>query len=202
MYSYIIGKVIKNNLKSITLEHNLIGYVVNTPKPNIFEKGKIAKIYLYKHIVLTNKNTMIEEYYGFKTWEEKEFFLACLTISGIGPKTAINFLKNDIHVLKQLITTKDMMTLSQLPNINKKTAYLLVEFLSNIFIKDKLSDFDNISDVINVLKTLGYSQDDINFAINKLTEKKSIENSMETSDIVALAIKEISLKNETSIPKA
>ena len=202
MYSYIIGKVIKNNLKSITIEHNLIGYVINTPKPNIFEKGKIVKVYLYKHIVLSNKNTMIEEYYGFKTWEEKEFFLACLNISGIGPKTANNFLKNDIRVLKNLISNKDMMALSQLPGINKKTAYLLIEFLANVFIKDKLSDFDNISDVINVLKTLGYSQDDINFAINKLTEKKSIENSMETSDIVALAIKEISHNNEAPIPKA
>ena len=76
------------------------------------------------------------------------------------------------------------------------------DFTSISSIVHSISDFDNISDVINVLKTLGYSQDDINFAINKLTEKKSIENSMETSDIVALAIKEISHKNEAPIPKA
>jgi len=202
MYSYIVGKIISTNQKSITLEHSLMGYVIMTPRPDAFEKGKLTKIYLYKHLALSNKNTINEEFYGFKNWEEKEFFMYCLGISGVGPKTAIGFLRNDVHVLKQLISQKDVQALEQLQGVGKRGAYLLVEYLADTFVKDKVQNIDSIADVINVLKTLGYSQDDINFAINKLSEDKSIEESMETSDVVALAIKAISLKNEASVPKA
>jgi len=201
MYSYIVAKIISTNQKSVTVEHNLMGYVIIVPRPEAFEKGKLSKIYLYKHLSLSNKNTINEDFYGFKNWEEKEFFMYCLAISGVGPKTAVGILKNDVSVLKQLISSKDQQALEQLPGVGKRNAYLLVEYLANTFAKDKVSNIDNIADVINVLKTLGYSQDDINFAINKLSEEP-IDNSMETSDVVALAIKAISLKNEASVPKA
>ena len=57
MYSYIIGKIISINKKSITLEHSYIAYVINVGKPNSFVIGKITKIYLHKHCYITNKNS-------------------------------------------------------------------------------------------------------------------------------------------------
>lgn len=202
MYSYVVGKVVSLNKKSITVENNYMAYVVNVGKPNEFEQGKVQKIYLHKYCYLSNKNTIQEDFYGFKYWQEKDFFLSCISISGIGPKSAIGFLKNDINLLKQLISNKDIQALEALPGISKKFAYLLVEYLSDFYVKNKAENYDNIADVINVLKTLGYSQDDINFAINKLCETNAIENTMETSDVVSMAIKVISIKNEASVPKA
>lgn len=202
MYSYMVGKVISLNKKSITVENNYVAYVINVGKPDSFEQGKVQKVYLYKYLYLSNKNTMQEDYYGFKQWEEKDFFLSCISISGIGPKSAITFLKNDVNLLKQLISNKDINALEALPGISKKFAYLLVEYLSDFYVKNKAENYENIADVINVLKTLGYSQDDINFAINKLCETNAIENTMETSDVVSMAIKVISIKNEASVPKA
>lgn len=202
MHSYIIGKIISINKKSITLEHGYIGYVINVGKPNNFVVGKITKIYLYKHCYITNKSSFSEEFYGFKIYEEKQFFLNCIAISGIGPKTAMNFLQNDINLLKQLIIGKKIDELEKLPGISKKFAYLLTDYLCNYYVKNKMENYDYIVDVVNVLKTLGYSQDDINFAINKLCETNQINNSMETSDIVSMAIKLISTKNEAAIAKA
>jgi len=202
MYSYIIGKIGATYTKRVVIENNYTGLLVNVGRPELFEKGKAYRLWVYKHCSLSNKNTIVEEMYGFQTWEEKEFFMNCLTISGVGPKTAIGFLKNDVDILKQLISNKDLAALEQLPGITKKHAYLLVEYLSDTFMKDKIENFDNIADVINVLKTLGYEQDDINFAINKLCETNAIESSMETSDVVSMAIKIISVKNEAAVPKA
>lgn len=202
MYSYIVGKIISINKKSITLEHSYTGYVINVGKPSNFTVGKITKIYLHKHCYITNKNSFNEEFYGFKIYEEKQFFLNCIAISGIGPKTAMNFLQNDINLLKQLIINKKINELEKLPGVSKKFAYLLVDYLGNYYVKNKLENYDYVVDVVNVLKTLGYSQDDINFAINKLCETNQITNSMETSDIVSMAIKLISTKNEATIAKA
>ena len=126
----------------------------------------------------------------------------CIAISGIGPKTAMNFLQNDINLLKQLIISKKINELEKLPGISKKFAYLLVDYLGNYYVKNKMENYDYVVDVVNVLKTLGYSQDDINFAINKLYETNQLTNSMETSDIVSMAIKLISTKNEATIAKA
>jgi len=202
MYSYIIAKIISINKKTITVEHSNFGFVINTPKPDVFQAGVTTKVYLYKHMAVSAKNTVIEEFYGFRYWDEKEFFISSMTISGIGPKTAIGFLRNDVNLLKQLISNKDTAALEQLPGVGKRYAYLLIEYLSDLYVKSKSENFDNIADVINVLKTLGYSQDDINFAINKLCETNAIENTMETSDVVSMAIKLISVKNEASVPKA
>lgn len=202
MYSYIVGKVVSTHKKSIVIENNYTGYLVFVPRTEAFESGKTIRLYLYKYTYLSNKNSLKEDFYGFKNWEEKEFFINCLNISGIGPKSAMNFLQNDINVLKQLISNKDTDALEQLPGISKKYAYLLVEYLAEYYVKDKVENYDNIADVINVLKTLGYNQEDINFAINRLCETNAIENTMETSDVVAMAIKLISSKNETAVPKA
>ena len=202
MYSYIVGKIVSVHKKSIVIENNYKGYYVFCPKPDVFEKDKTIRLYVYKYTYLSNKNALREDLYGFKRWEEKEFFLNCLNISGIGPKSAMNFLQNDIDVLKQLISNKDADALEQLPGISKKFAYLLVEYLADFYVKNKADNYDNIADVINVLKTLGYNQDDINFAINRLCETNAIESTMETSDVVAMAIKLISVKNEAAVPKA
>lgn len=202
MYSYIVGKVVSVYKKSIVIENNFMGYYVLVPNTEVFEKGKTIRLYVHKYTYLSNKNTLREDVYGFKNWEEKEFFINCLNISGIGPKSACNFLQNDINVLKQLISNKDADALEQLPGISKKFAYLLVEYLADFYVKNKAENYDNIADVINVLKTLGYGQEDINFAINQLCETNAIESTMETSDVVAMAIKLISNRNETAVPKA
>ncbi len=202
MYSYIVGKIVSIYRKSIVIENNYVGYHVFVPKTDVFEKGVTTRLFVQKYTYLSNKNSLREEFYGFKNWEEKEFFINSLNISGIGPKSAMNFLQNDINVLKQLISNKDTDALEQLPGISKKFAYLLVEYLADFYVKDKAENYDNIADVINVLKTLGYNQDDINFAINRLCETNAIESTMETSDVVAMAIKLISVKNEASVPKA
>ncbi|XQP55997.1 MAG: Holliday junction branch migration protein RuvA [Mycoplasmoidaceae bacterium] len=202
MYSYIVGKVVSVHKKSIVLENNYVGYLVYVPKTDNFETGKTIRLYIHKYTYLSNKNALKEEFYGFRHWEEKEFFMNCLNISGIGPKSGMNFLQNDINVLKQLISNKDTDALEQLPGISKKYAYLLVEYLADFYVKNKAENYDNIADVINVLKTLGYNQEDINFAINRLCETNSIESTMETSDVVAMAIKLISTRNEAAVPKA
>ncbi|MBQ6970052.1 hypothetical protein IJQ19_00215 [bacterium] len=44
MYSYIVGKVISINKKSITLENNYVGYVINVNGLNNFTKNKVIKL--------------------------------------------------------------------------------------------------------------------------------------------------------------
>ncbi|MCQ3908784.1 MAG: hypothetical protein MJ200_04590 [Mycoplasmoidaceae bacterium] len=66
MYSYIVGKVVSIHKKSIVIENNYKGYYVFTSKPDVFEKDKTIRLYVYKYTYLSNKNSLKEDLYGFK----------------------------------------------------------------------------------------------------------------------------------------
>ncbi len=65
--------------------------------------------------------------FGFRTRAEKEFFLALLSVTGIGPKMAIKILSaGSIPSIAQAIESGDAKALSLLPKVGKKTADQLV----------------------------------------------------------------------------
>ncbi len=60
--------------------------------------------------------------FGFTSLQEREFFLKALSISGIGPKTAMELLALPMQQLMQAITLQDPALLTTVPGIGKKTA--------------------------------------------------------------------------------
>ena len=64
--------------------------------------------------------------YGFGRPEEKELFLALVTVSGVGPKLAQTILSGiGVDDLCQAIMVKDLSRLTSLPGVGKKTAQRL-----------------------------------------------------------------------------
>jgi Holliday junction DNA helicase RuvA len=109
-----------------------------------------------------NKNNLIEELYGFEQYEYKELFLLLIAINGIGPKTALNVCSNDIATLKQLITQRDIQSLSILDGITPKYARLIVDNLCDTFTTNSMEQKGvDISKLVQALKSLGYGAKDI-----------------------------------------
>jgi Holliday junction DNA helicase RuvA len=183
MVSYIIGKIIAINKKSITLENNYVGYNIIVPNLDVYEVGKIKKIYMYKSLSLNNnKNKITEEMYGFDVYESKEMFLKLLQVPGIGYRTAILICSNDIVLLKQLIACKDEESLLLLKGINAKNAR---NILDTITLEQKDIPVNNTTaDLVKALKTLGYSHVDIEMALNNIDKSKE-----ELSELISDAIK-------------
>ena len=71
-------------------------------------------------------NIITEEIYGFDSIEKSNFFRDLLSCQGIGPKTALQIMQNDLNLIQSLIRDSDSNGLSQLPGINAKTAHTLV----------------------------------------------------------------------------
>jgi Holliday junction DNA helicase RuvA len=185
----MIGKIVSINKKSITVETNWTGYVINVPEPQKFEANKVKKIYLYKHSGIGNKNYLTEEMYGFDNYESKEFFMQLINISGIGPKTALGICANDIKTLKQLIINKDMESLNSLNNITNKFARLMVDNLHDIYKLSGTNEGETPTDIANLvkaLKSLGYSSKDVEFAMKNMDFSN---NDIELSDLISQAIK-------------
>ena len=175
MYDYIFGKItyIKNN--AIVVENNGIGYLVYVANPYSYELNKEYKVYIYQH-VMEDENSL----YGFKTVEEKEFFLKLISVKGLGCKMALPILAvGSIDGIMDAIERENILYLKKFPKIGDKLARQIVLDLKGKleFIGVGISD-DTIK-VENELKealiALGYKEKEIIPVIAKVDSSLPIE---------------------------
>jgi Holliday junction DNA helicase RuvA len=184
----MLGKIISNNSKTIVFENNYIGYVINIIRSEMFEIGKVKKVFLYKHLFLNNKNKIVEELYGFNTYEEKEFFIQLLHMTGIGVKTAMAICVLDIQLMKKLIINNDTEGLINLGISDKNANIICSEYkVSKKEIKEQSMPL--LSDLISALKNLGYNKAEIEYATKTVSF-----NQNDLSLLISTAIKNISSK--------
>ncbi|MDR2847260.1 MAG: Holliday junction branch migration protein RuvA [Mycoplasmataceae bacterium] len=194
MYSYLVGKIISSNKKSITFENNYTGYHIYVSDPSMFEIGKVCKIYVIKNLSINNnKNRIVEELYGFGKYDQKELFLKLINVGGIGYRTALNICYNDVNQLKSLILAKDSDTLSSLPGITPKIARAIVD---EVYIDTDDTTSNNksamVSDLVKALKSLGYEKKEIDLALHNV----KVTEGLELSDLISSAIKLIVSEGE------
>lgn len=119
--------------------------------------------------------------YGFISEEDRDFFAQLMTVSGIGPKTAMNILAlGSIQKIKSAIARGDVKYLTGVSGLGKKTAERLVlELKSKIGLRTSdygLQTGETIVDVIDALVGMGYGKDDAKSAVEGLeSEGKTTE---------------------------
>ena len=140
----------------------------------------------------------IMELYGFFDDHERDVFMQLNSISGIGPRSAMNILSgtNPIEFKKKIIDS-DVASLTSIPGIGTKTAKrIIVELKDKFTDQDTGSDLDfllvsgdndKIDDVTKVLISLGYKRSAINQVIKKLVTKDGLDDNIE--DIIKRALK-------------
>ena len=113
--------------------------------------------------------------YGFHDLEELETFELLLTLSGVGPKSALGILAAaDPEAIRHAVTHDDPAYLTKLSGVGKKTAEKIV-----LGLRDKMGAMDiskggngESSLVIDALLSLGYSADDAREALKKIDASK------------------------------
>lgn len=186
MISYIEGKIKFINQKSICIMTNTgVGYDVLIDKNIIdtFHINQNIELFIYTHV----REDSIE-LYGFIDKIDKEMFEQLTSISGIGPKSAIQILSlSPASMLYENIIKNNTVYLTQISGIGKKMAEKIVlelrDKLPKLSFKFEGHDINNISenmDVYEALKSMGYSAGEAKEAIanikdNKLTLQEKIK---------------------------
>ena len=140
----------------------------------------------------------ILELYGFFDDHERDVFMQLNSISGIGPRSAMNILSGtDPIEFKKKIIDSDVASLTSIPGIGTKTAKrIIVELKDKFTDQDTGSDLDfllvsddkdKIDDVMKVLVSLGYKRSAINQVIKKLVTEDGLDDNIE--DIIKGALK-------------
>ena len=140
---------------------------------------------LYTHLIVRDESM---ELYGFLSRDERELFLDLISVSSVGPKSAIAILGSlPMEDLRLAILTGDVGLLSRAQGIGKKTAQRISLELKDKLAKDALSGGvstgtaviaelesvaqDALSEAMQALKSLGYSPVEAADAIKNVKEK-------------------------------
>ncbi len=164
MISYIKGTIIVRQDKFIVIDIGALGYQVNISQQTLEKIQDFTEVSLFTH---THVREDALELYGFLVWEELEFFQKLISISGVGPRSALGVLSvAPLEDIKKAVVHGDPAILQQVTGIGKKTAErIIVELKEKIRIT---TDFDintvgNLGDaqVVEALTSLGYKEREI-----------------------------------------
>lgn len=173
MIAFLKGRVISKNNNSVVVLVQDIGYQVFCGE-NFLNNIKInleQEFYIYHHV-----KEDASDLYGFQASLDLEIFSLLLSVSGVGPKSALGVLSvSSAQDVSQAIMQGDPNLLTKVSGIGKKTAERIVlELKTKIgrltLINDDFKNGDNnfSSDEIDALMSLGYSLSEARNALSGL----------------------------------
>lgn len=124
MYEYLKGTITKITSSYLVVEVRGVGYLLHVANPYRFshQVGEERTIYVHQ-VVREDAQTL----YGFQTEDEKTLFLQLISVSGIGPTSALAVIAADDHSgLIRAIEEKNSAYLIKFPKIGKKTAQQMI----------------------------------------------------------------------------
>jgi Holliday junction DNA helicase RuvA len=147
--------------ESMILNVNGVGFKVGVPTSVLSELGVAGReVKLYTHLHVREDDMSL---YGFGSIDELRLFETLITVSGLGPKTAMGMLSAmSADQVAMAIATGSVEILTTIPGIGKKTAQRLI-----LELKDKVGGVlisapagkaaQENADAVTALVSLGYS---------------------------------------------
>ena len=182
MISYLKGNLIHKSPGQVTIDISGVGYCALIPLSTYFKLGQPhepVELFIYTH--LTDNSLSL---YGFYTEDEREIFMKLLSISGIGPKLALNTLSGIGPAdLKEAVKRNDVARISLIPGIGKKTALrIALELQEKVEKKEKIlatKDSKEKQDLISALTNLGFKRREVEIVVNETIKSLSSEAGFE-----------------------
>jgi len=143
-----------------------------------------ATLHIYTHV---REDAL--ELFGFLKPEDKEMFHLLLSVSGVGPKTAMGISDLGADKIVNAVQTADVSLFSLAPRVGKKLAQKII-----IELKSKLGSLQELNlgptsaaeqDVVDALKALGFSDSEIHQALQQVT----LDPELSVSALVTQVIK-------------
>jgi Holliday junction DNA helicase RuvA len=133
MIAFLSGKILEKNANSVVIDVGGVGYEVTIPLSTFYELGEAgAEVSLRVYSYVREDQFSL---FGFRTSLEKELFLQLISVSGIGPKSAVTALSGmSADEIITAIRQNNLARLGTIPGVGKKTAERIV-----IELRDKVT---------------------------------------------------------------
>lgn len=118
---------------SIIIDVNGVGYEVMIPTTTFYDLGEAGANVSLRIYTQVREDAL--QLFGFKTARERELFALLISVSGIGPKSAIAMLSGmNADEIIGAIRSNNLARLTAIPGVGRKTAERLV-----IELRDKIN---------------------------------------------------------------
>jgi Holliday junction DNA helicase RuvA len=181
MITHLNGKLIEKNPTNLIIECGGIGYEVKISLNTFSTISSDESILIYTQFIVREDAQLL---YGFAIKEEREMFNHLISVSGIGPNTAMIMLSSlSTEDIAQAIQAEDVSTIQSIKGIGVKTAQRVI-----IDLKDKMLKFNistgnifsanntNRFDALTALVSLGFDKKAADKALDKVsTGEETVE---------------------------
>lgn len=182
MITHLRGRLIEKNPTHLVIECAGVGYAVKISLNTYATLSSDENIFIYTHQIFREDAQIL---FGFHSTEEREMFNHLISVSGIGPNTAILMLSAlSPEEIAQAIQTEDVKTIKSIKGIGAKTAERVIidlrdkvvkmEFTSNnIFTQNNTKRFEALTALI----ALGFDKKIAEKALDKVaaSEEDTVE---------------------------
>lgn len=185
MIGYLSGILLSKRDPLLLINVHGVGYKVHASQDVLLSQhvGQEIEVYVYSHI-----REDIFELYGFSDQGSLDIFEQLISVSGIGPKTAINvFSLGTTNDIIAAIQKADVDFFTGVPRLGKKNAQkLIIELKHKIGSTQDLDlgDVDGGNEVVLALMGFGFSEQEVRSALRQIGDKGKT-----TSEKVRLALK-------------
>jgi Holliday junction DNA helicase RuvA len=162
--AHLRGHLLRKAMQEAVVDVGGVGYRVSIPLSTFYrlgDEGSELSLLVYTHV---REDTLA--LYGFLTDIEQTLFERLLSVSGVGPRVALGILSGiEAPLLVEALRTSDILRLTRIPGVGRKTAERLV-----LELKDKVPALVGATetkpvpsaspkdDLVSALVHLGYSR--------------------------------------------
>jgi holliday junction DNA helicase RuvA len=175
MITHLKGKLIEKYPNHAVIECNGLGYILTISLHTFSSIPDQENIKLFTHLTIREDAHIL---YGFTDKIEREIFKLLISVSGVGPSTAITMLSSmNSKEIQQAIGSEDVEKIRSVKGIGIKTAQRVIvdlkdKILKTYEISEDLSVSNNTikNEALSALEILGFSRKKIDKAIQVILQ--------------------------------
>jgi Holliday junction DNA helicase RuvA len=181
MIGHLNGRLIEKNPTELIVECAGVGYEVKISLNTFSALGSEESVKIFTKLVVREDAHIL---YGFASKEEREMFNHLVSVSGIGPNTAMIMLSSMVpDEIAHAIQSEDVRTIQGIKGIGTKTAQRVIidlkdKMLKMVFSSENIFNQNNTNrfDALTALVSLGFDKKSAEKAIDKIaTGEETVE---------------------------
>lgn len=179
MIAHLSGTIKLRDDPYIIVSVNGVGYKVQISPSFSSRLSENSKIELFTY---THVREDVLELFGFSEYQDLKLFELLISVSGVGPKTALAIFTLGGHIeITNAITSENVDYFTGIPRLGKKNAQKIIIELKNklgdsSIINIKSSGFEGSDEVVAALMSFGFSRSESYEALRKIgNDGKTVE---------------------------
>ena len=193
MITHIRGRLVEKHPDHVVVECNGLGYFLVISLQTFSNIPDLENIHLYTHQVIREDAHIL---YGFYSKTEREIFKLLLSVSGVGPSTAITMLSSmETEEIQEAIAHENVSKIQSVKGIGLKTAQRVIvdlrdKILKSYEISEELQTPNNTirNEALSALEVLGFNKKKVEKTIQVILQEEP-ETSLE--DLIKKALKNL-----------